>query len=715
MATARITSFLVKIASRCNLDCDYCYVYHHADQSWRSMPKLLSAGDRTAFAGRLAEYTREASIKQCVVVLHGGEPLLAGADAIVSFVEEVRGALHPGVELDIGLQTNGLLLTNEVLDKLGAAGVSISLSLDGPREANDLHRNSRKGRSSFDRVMDGLELLKGRPNVFAGIIAVIDPRTAPETLFAFFDEHHPPKLDFLLPDAHHLRPPPGRAASPNLYRDWLLRAFDLWLDHYPQLPVRTFEALLDVAAGLPSGTDAFGFGDVSLLSIETDGTYHDLDVLKIVGDGAARLEGSVRDTAISAVAASPAIALHRGLLRTEGLSETCQACPVVDNCGGGSLPHRFGPNGFDHPSAYCGELFALISHVRERLADGLAASAPPPPSRLPDDFDLTEFELAETAGPFMSMLCRDARSEHTASFDNALNLVLAESGQGRGSARALRDLAAETRSDLASEPGTVAWSRAYRAVAAGRAVHDVDGNPLSVDGSYLDTLARPVVNDCPALVVGLEDPWLRAPFGEAILFEPTDVTEAATPLVHEALAIVKAWRPALAAEMAQACRHIQFVQDPTAHPEKIVSFSDNSVPGALFVSVTQGDRLIDPYDLADSLIHEHRHQKLYLLERFAPMVTSATALVVSPWREDLRPPSGLLHAIFVFIELRRFWIHVRDHGDSRMHARAVNQLRDTDEHLAKAFETLETCPLTDVGRELAAVLDAARQRELVDA
>ena len=48
----KLTSFLVKVASRCNLDCDYCYVYHHADQSWRAMPEVLSPGDREAFATR---------------------------------------------------------------------------------------------------------------------------------------------------------------------------------------------------------------------------------------------------------------------------------------------------------------------------------------------------------------------------------------------------------------------------------------------------------------------------------------------------------------------------------------------------------------------------------------------------------------------------------------------------------------------------------------
>src|SRR3546814_20739075 len=118
------------------------------------------------------------------------------------------------------------------------------------------------------------------------------------------------------------------------------------------------------------------------------------------------------------------------------------------------------------------------------------------------------------------------------------------------------------------------------------------------------------------------------------------------------------WRPALAIELRQACRAIQFVRDPLAHPEKIVSFSDNSVPGALYVSVWQGDRLIDPYDLADSLVHEYRHQKLYLLEPIALTVQMTDVAVVSPWPEALRPPSGLLPAVFYFFELRRFCTNV---------------------------------------------------------
>ena len=86
------------MASRCNLDCDYCYVYHHADQSWRDMPKKLSAENQAGFVDRLAEYVAEVGLTRCAVVFHGGEPLLFGADNLVDFAQAIRAATPVRVE-----------------------------------------------------------------------------------------------------------------------------------------------------------------------------------------------------------------------------------------------------------------------------------------------------------------------------------------------------------------------------------------------------------------------------------------------------------------------------------------------------------------------------------------------------------------------------------------------------------------------------------------
>ncbi len=676
------------------------------------MPKLLSAENRSAFCARLSAYIKDTELTRAVVVFHGGEPLLAGFASIVSFTNDLRAAVSAGVTLDIGLQTNGLLLTDAALDAFEAANIAVSLSLDGPQEANDLHRNTRKGRSSFARVLAGLERLKTRPTIFAGIIAVIDPAVAPETLFAFFAAHQTPKLDFLLPDAHHLRPPPGRDVQPNLYKDWLIQAFDLWLDKYPHLPIRTFEALLDSLAGLPSGTDAFGLGDVSLITVETDGSYHDLDVFKVVAEGATRLIGSVQDTAIHAVAGSDAIAAHRRLLRKDGLCSTCQACAVVDVCGGGSLPHRYGPSGFEQPTVYCVEMLALITHARERVAQSIQSSMPS--ARRPSSIalDLERFERAEDATSTLQRLWDDASATQRHEFVCAVEIVAAKEAALVPLANDIRALAPTALARLADRPGSVAWQRTVASQAAGRLVHTVDGQVLSAEGSYL-RFAMHRLDDSSAFEIGLDDLWLRRPFGTAIEFEAAEVSSRATPLVAEALKIIDEWRPALAAEIRQVCRSVQFVRDPAAHPEKIVSFSDNTVPGALFVSVVQGERLIDVYDLADSLIHEHRHQKLYLLERQMALVEADSVKVVSPWREDLRPPSGLVHAVFVFAELQRFWEHVNDHGPTRLRQRAAHQLADTHANLQMAFATLAHCPLTTAGRDLIAVLKRVSDRALV--
>src|SRR5579871_4122480 len=82
--------FVLKVHSRCDLACDHCYVYEHADQSWRGRPTVI-APETVARAGeRIAEHARKHRLPEVRVILHGGEPLLAGASRLADIARCLR-------------------------------------------------------------------------------------------------------------------------------------------------------------------------------------------------------------------------------------------------------------------------------------------------------------------------------------------------------------------------------------------------------------------------------------------------------------------------------------------------------------------------------------------------------------------------------------------------------------------------------------------------
>ena len=706
-----ITSFLIKIASRCNLACDYCYMYEHADQSWRYQPSFMSDETRQKLAARIGAYAQEEGIERLVVVFHGGEPLLAGADRIAETVRWIKTAVPAPTRLDFSLQTNGTLLDEKALYTLASEGIVISVSIDGPQKANDLHRLDHGGKSSFEKTLRALELLEKHPEVYGGLIAVIDPAISPEELFTFFATLQPQQMDFLLPDANHDRLPPGRTANQNLYKDWLLRAFDLWFDFYPHLSVRIFDAVLNGVAGIPSDTDAFGFGDVSLLTIETDGSYHDLDVLKITAEGATALDLHLKSHSIAEASRSSQIAMHRRLLGKEGLSKKCRICPEVEICGGGAVPHRYSAGSFENPTVYCEEMLALISHARQRIKETLyqeSVSAQPQVVReYTRPIDLAEWERPEQSRAIIPSLLEHWAADIRPRFEEVLDYILLQHEPFRPAIEQIRTASADQLNRLVVQPATYLWTNVMAESMRRVIVRSFDGNPISPDPAYVNTLVerlRRGPEQYPR--IHQEDMWLRLPFGKRIHFEEGTLTREGTALVHESFKIIESWRPALMDEIRVLDPDIQFIIDCDAHPDKAVSFSDNSTPGALYVSIRISGRLIDSYLLADSIIHEHRHQKLYLLQQEVPLIEVDSPPVDSPWREDPRPPSGLLHAVFVFVHLYEYWQHLSLYGPSpKVRERARGELGVIDDRLLAAFPILRGTQLTGSGAELVDYLE----------
>ncbi|MFJ6050950.1 radical SAM/SPASM protein FxsBH, inactivated beta-hydroxylase extension form [Streptomyces sp. NPDC092307] len=358
---------VLKVHSRCDLACDHCYVYEHADQSWRARPKVISPEVISHTASRLAEHARDHALPSVTVILHGGEPLLAGTARLRLVCEEFTRALDGIAELDLRIHTNGLQLSTRYLDLFDEYGVRVGISLDGDRAANDRHRRFADGRTSHPLVLAAVALLRSEPyrHLYQGLLCTVDVANDPVAVLDALVELEPPRVDFLLPHATWETPPARPDGAPDAYARWLLRIFDHWDRLGRPVPVRLFESLLSTLRGGPSLTESLGLAPTDLVVVETDGTLEQVDSLKSAFEGAAATGFNVFDHAFDQVAAHPGVRARQ--LGLAGVSDSCRRCPVVRSCGGGLYTHRYRDrNGFDNPSVYCTDLRELVDGVEGR-------------------------------------------------------------------------------------------------------------------------------------------------------------------------------------------------------------------------------------------------------------------------------------------------------------------------------------------------------------
>lgn len=375
-ATVRpFRQFILKIHGRCNLACDYCYVYEMADQRWRERARAMSRATVDATAERIAEHARAHRLPALSVVLHGGEPLLAGKRMIAHAVRRIRAAVGREVQVGFGVQTNGTLLDSGFLTLLRTLDVRVAVSLDGGPDDHDRHRRARNGAGSYEQVLRGVELLT-QPrfaDLFSGLLCTVDLAQDPVVTLDRLAATGAPAVDFLLPHGNWSTPPPGRTTDPGAapYGDWLVKAFDRWyLASHRRVRVRIFEEIMHLLLGGESRVEGIGLTATAMAVIETDGSIEGSDMLTSTFQGAAL-------TGLDVIRDSFDTALTLPMFRTapdgrRPLPTPCRSCRISRVCGAGLSPHRYRDGaGFDNPSVYCPDLYRLITHVRNRMVSDL--------------------------------------------------------------------------------------------------------------------------------------------------------------------------------------------------------------------------------------------------------------------------------------------------------------------------------------------------------
>lgn len=376
--------FIVKVHGRCNLACRYCYLYEGPDRTWRSRPAAAAPAVLDRTADRIAEHAATHALRSVALVLHGGEPLLAGAGRLGAFADRVRERIPRGCTLHATVQTNATLLTDARVATLARHGIRIGISLDGGLARHNTLRTDHAGRPSWPAASRGARLLADRhPDAYAGILTVVDPRTDPVEMYESLLALHPPALDLLLPHGNWTTPPPGipdpgtpgagpGPARPTPYGDWLCTVFDRW---WPagrrETRVRLFEECLALLLGLPAATESLGLDPVNAVVVETDGAIEQVDSLKSAYDTAAATGLDIIRHSFDDALRHPGVAARQA--GADALAAACRACPLLTVCGGGHYAHRYrAENGFTNPSVYCADLDRLVRHVADRLAAATA-------------------------------------------------------------------------------------------------------------------------------------------------------------------------------------------------------------------------------------------------------------------------------------------------------------------------------------------------------
>jgi len=159
-----ISILYLLLTDLCNLRCSYCYIEGSFDarHTFSVMTRETAQKGLAAFARALGENPLKGIRPQPQIIFYGGEPLL-NSQVFIDALDEIA-ALQTQNRLprDVAkvLITNGTVLTEDVVDAILKHQVSVSVSMDGPREVHDAHRIAKDEGSTFERVVHCIRRLQ---------------------------------------------------------------------------------------------------------------------------------------------------------------------------------------------------------------------------------------------------------------------------------------------------------------------------------------------------------------------------------------------------------------------------------------------------------------------------------------------------------------------------------------------------------------------------
>ena len=373
----------------CNLDCEYCFFLSK---------EMLYSGDRFRMADELLqEYVRQLLESQpgpeVTFAWQGGEPTMMGLDfyrRLVELVDEHRG---PGQRVAHTIQTNATLLNDDWAAFFKENNFLVGVSIDGPQHLHDTYRVDKRGLGSFDRVINGYEVLQ-RHEVDVNILCTVNAANQdhPMDVYRFLrDDLNAQFIQFipivervtetLLPvanlgwseDKSGKRPlyvqagdrVTNRSVNADSFGRFLTAVFDEWIrNDIGKVYVQHFDVALASWHGVSGGLCIFAETCGGALAMEHNGDLYSCDHY-VEPD---YLLGNVTENPLAEMVQSEKQRAF-GMAKLNTLPDYCRACEVRFACNGGCPKNRFTmtPDGEGGLNYLCAGYKRFFTHIDEPM------------------------------------------------------------------------------------------------------------------------------------------------------------------------------------------------------------------------------------------------------------------------------------------------------------------------------------------------------------
>jgi len=350
---------ITPVGMSCNLKCVYCYNGQFAS----SKNNILKQETLRRFFSELTEVVG----KKVTIIWHGGEPTIIGCKKFENYLKEEEILRSEGIEVRNCLQTNGILLSESWCDLFQSYDVRPSLSIDGPAFIHDLQRYDYHNLPTYNRVMSGMELLRGR-GIKHGLLIVITKKSLEfvEEIFKWVIENNIKSFDFLPCFEPELikNKKEHNSPSPDEFAEFLINFFDLWWKHDDCIKVRIFNDVLRYFLGSKVTICSWRGSCSWIISLNEFGQlfpcsrFHGYKKTSF---------GQIGNNSLAEILTSSKYINIRNVMLS-GQKE-CINCDRLELCGGGCPLARYSlGDSFSTPYYYCSTRKRLFDHIENKLA-----------------------------------------------------------------------------------------------------------------------------------------------------------------------------------------------------------------------------------------------------------------------------------------------------------------------------------------------------------